>query len=246
MHYKARTPAGRAINAVEETLIAAILGAMTLITFANVVARYVFNSNILWALETTSFLFAWLVLLGASYCVKVTAHLGVDAVINIVSPPVRRTLSLIAAAICLAFSLLLLKGAWDFWAPYGEMQPTTGRWFPTGFASTRGQGWYELNDVPMPAFLNPLFSEWFNEGEAYEKMPRLIPYLILPISMLLLVLRFAQAGWELLAGQRQSLIASHEAEEAVEDARAHHTIPEPGASDPLSPHDPAHRGPKER
>ena len=53
MHHKARTPAGRAINAVEETLIAAILGAMTLITFANVVARYVFNSNILWALETT-------------------------------------------------------------------------------------------------------------------------------------------------------------------------------------------------
>ena len=69
MHYKARSPSGRAINAVEETLIAAILGAMTLVTFANVVARYVFNSNILWALEVTSFLFAWLVLLGASYCV---------------------------------------------------------------------------------------------------------------------------------------------------------------------------------
>ncbi|MGM0586713.1 MAG: TRAP transporter small permease, partial [Pseudomonadota bacterium] len=79
MQHEARTPVGRAINAVEETLIAAILGIMTLVTFANVVARYVFNSNILWALETTSFLFAWLVLLGASYCVKITAHLGVDA-----------------------------------------------------------------------------------------------------------------------------------------------------------------------
>ena len=241
MQHKARTPAGRAINAVEETLIAAILGAMTLITFANVVARYVFNSNILWALETTSFLFAWLVLLGASYCVKVTAHLGVDAVINIVSPPVRRAMSLIAAAICLVFALLLLKGAWDFWAPYGEMNATTGRWFPTGFADSRGQGWYELNDVPMPAFLNPLFAQWFNEGEAYEKLPRLVPYVILPISMLLLVLRFAQAGWELIVGDRASLIASHEVEEAVEDARAHHAIPEPG--DPVAPR---HPDPKER
>ena len=52
---------------IEESLIAIILGAMTLITFANVIARYVFNSNILWALETTVFLFAWLVLIGASY-----------------------------------------------------------------------------------------------------------------------------------------------------------------------------------
>jgi C4-dicarboxylate transporter DctQ subunit len=35
-------------DSIEETLIAAILGAMTLITFFNVIARYVFNSNILW------------------------------------------------------------------------------------------------------------------------------------------------------------------------------------------------------
>ncbi len=41
---------------IEETLIAGILGAMTLITFANVVTRYGFNQNILWALELTVFL----------------------------------------------------------------------------------------------------------------------------------------------------------------------------------------------
>ncbi len=34
---------------IEETLIAGILGVMTLITFANVVMRYGFNQNILWA-----------------------------------------------------------------------------------------------------------------------------------------------------------------------------------------------------
>ena len=64
-------------------MIAGLLGLMTLITFANVVARFVFNSNILWALELTVFLFAWLVLLGASYAVKTHAHLGVDAILNI-------------------------------------------------------------------------------------------------------------------------------------------------------------------
>ena len=55
---------------IEELLIASILGVMTLVTFANVVARYGFNKNILWALELTVFLFGWLVLLGASYAVK--------------------------------------------------------------------------------------------------------------------------------------------------------------------------------
>jgi len=68
------------IDEIEETAIAVILGLMTLITFANVIARYVFNSNILWALELTVFLFAWMVLLGVSYAVKRNAHLGVDAV----------------------------------------------------------------------------------------------------------------------------------------------------------------------
>ena len=56
---------GRLVSEIEESLIAIILGLMTLITFANVIARYVLNSNILWALEATVFLFAWLVLIGA-------------------------------------------------------------------------------------------------------------------------------------------------------------------------------------
>ena len=80
----------RRFEAFEETLIAVLLGLMTMITFANVIARYVFNANILWALETTVFLFAWLVLIGASYCIKTRTHLGVDVILNIVSPATRK------------------------------------------------------------------------------------------------------------------------------------------------------------
>ena len=91
-HYRPRTALGRAINGVEEALIALILGVMTIITFTNVILRYVFQTGLSWGLEATSFLFAWLVLLGMSYAVKVTGHLGVDAVINILPRPVRRVL----------------------------------------------------------------------------------------------------------------------------------------------------------
>ncbi|MEM9048669.1 MAG: TRAP transporter small permease [Pseudomonadota bacterium] len=218
MQYEPRSSFAQAVNTTEEVLIALILGLMTVVTFANVVARYVFNDNLLWALETTSFLFAWLVLVGCSHLVKVNAHLGVDALVNAFSKPVRRTLTLVSAVACLIFALLLLKGAWDYYAPFAELQPTSGRILPTGLADVRGQGWYEVEDIMMPDVFNPFFAELLNYGERYEKIPRAIPYVILPITMLLLVYRCAQALFWVWQGQRELIIVSHEAEEAVEEA----------------------------
>jgi C4-dicarboxylate transporter, DctQ subunit len=186
-------------DSFEETLIAIFLGLMTLVTFANVVARYVFNDNILWALETTVFLFAWLVLLGTCYGVKKSLHLGIDIVIARLAPGPRKILGLISIAACLAFSILLLVGSWDYWYP---------------FATKRA--FLEVNDIPMPAFLQFL-SDWMNEGEKYEKIPRFIPYAVLPISMALLTWRFIQAGIRIMRGEITTIIASQEAEEMLEE-----------------------------
>lgn len=203
---------------IEETLIASILGLMTLITFANVIARYGFNANILWALETTVFLFGWLVLLGASYAVKKGAHLGVDILINMLAPKPRRILGLFAAAICISFSFLMLKGAWDYWANFANLPGTEGRWFPYGFEEKyRDKGWYEVNDIPHPAILGWMESV-FNEGEEYEKIPRLIPYFVLPLSMALMLIRFIQAGLAIWAGKTDRVVASHEVEDEIQQA----------------------------
>jgi len=204
---------------IEETLISAILGVMTLITFANVVARYGFNKNILWALELTVFLFGWLVLLGASYAVKKGSHLGVDIVVNILTSKSRRVLGLVAVAVCVAFSFLMLKGAWDYWANFANLPGTEGRWFPFGFEEKyRDKGWYEVNDIPHPAILGWMETV-FNEGEEYEKIPRLLPYLVLPLSMALMLFRFLQAAWALWVGAADRLVASHEVEDEIQDAR---------------------------
>lgn len=208
------------VDRLEETVIAALLGLMTIITFANVVARFAFNSNILWALEATVFLFAWLVLLGASYAVKKHAHLGVDAIVNMLAPAARRTVALIAVAACLIFSLLMLKGAYDYWAVFADLPPTSGRWFPTGFdMKARSQSFYEVQDVPMIGALRFL-EDLINYGDAYEKMPKVVPYLVLPLSMLLLVYRFAQAAMQILRGETDRLVASHEVEDELEAVRA--------------------------
>ncbi|CUH80553.1 Neu5Ac permease [Tritonibacter multivorans] len=207
------------ITKLEETLIAAILGAMTAITFANVIARFM-NSNILWALELTVFLFAWLVLLGASYAVKVHAHLGVDVILNILPEGVRRIVSLFAAACCIVFSLLLLKGAYDYWAVFADLPPTSGRWFPTGLdLKARSQSFYEVQDVPMLGIFRFL-EDLINYGDSYEKLPKVVPYVVLPVSMLLLVYRFVQAAIQIARGDADRLVASHEVEDELAEVRA--------------------------
>ena len=89
MSNRQTTRLGHIVNEIEETIIAVILGLMTIITFTNVVLRYGFNTGLSWGLEVTAFLFAWLVLIGMSYAVKITAHLGVDAALNLLGPKAR-------------------------------------------------------------------------------------------------------------------------------------------------------------
>lgn len=185
-------------DAIEEGIIAFLLFAMVGLTFANVVLRYVFNSNLLWALEATVYLFAWMVLMGASYCVKKNLHIGVDLVVEHLPLGMRAGAHLVAILSCLLFSILLLLGAWNYWYP---------------FISERA--WLEVDDIPMPSILR-FFEGWLNDGEVYEKMPRFIPYAVLPLSMGLLTLRFLQAGWDIVRGRRSGLIAVHE-EESLEN-----------------------------
>ena len=165
-------------------------------------------------------LFAWLVLFGISYGFKITAHLGVDAILNMVGSKPRKVMVLITAVACIAYGGLMMKGAWDYWAPFGGFPQTTGRVIPTGFdANTRDQGWYETEQVPIP-FGRTYLENTFNMGEEYEKLPRFIPYIILPFGIALMLFRILQATAGVITGRRESFIVSHEAVEAVEEAAA--------------------------
>jgi C4-dicarboxylate transporter DctQ subunit len=214
-------PIGRFVHHFEETAIAVLLGLMTLVTFINVVLRYGFDTGLIWGLELVTFLFAWLVLLGISYAVKVTAHLGVDALINGIRPNARKALGILSAILCIVYAFLLLKGAWDYWANFANLPQTSGKWFPTGFEDmkrTSYRAWYTVIDIPLPEWLRWL-EPLMNDGDEYEKLPRFIPYAMLPIGMALLLFRFVQAGLRLVTDQTDRLIVSHEAEDAVEDVK---------------------------
>jgi len=219
-NYQATGPVGRFVDTLEETAIATLLGMMTLLTFTNVIMRYVFNNSIIWSLEVVLVMFAWLVLFGLSYGFKVTAHLGVDALTNMFSPPVQKILALIAGAVCILYGVLILKGSWDYWAPFADLPPTTGRWFPTGLDfAARSRSFFETDQIPMLSGLRFL-EDMINYGESYSKLPRMVPYTILPVAAALMLFRICQAVVRVWNGQSSSLIVSHEAEEAVKEAAA--------------------------
>ncbi|PYG33143.1 TRAP transporter small permease [Pelagimonas varians] len=210
---------GAFVHTIEESIIAVLLGLMTLVTFINVVMRYGFNSQLIWGLELVLILFAWLVLFGISYGFKVVSHLGVDAMLNLTGKSTRRGLGILATLACILYGVLLLKGAWDYWAPFAGLDATSGRWFPTGFEDSRDQGWYETEQVPIP-FAQTWLENTFNMGEAYEKLPRLVPYAMLPFAMALMLFRLVQNLIRILRGEIDTIIVSHEAEDAVEEAGA--------------------------
>ncbi len=102
------------VEALEQTVIAVLFAAMVLVTFVQVVLRYLFNAGFLWALEFTTFAFAWLVLFGVAYGVKHAVHLGVDAFVRLFPTPVQRIFALLAVLAGLAYAGIMLAGAWEY------------------------------------------------------------------------------------------------------------------------------------
>ena len=94
-----------------EVLIMVLMAGMTLLAFAQVVARYVFNYSFTWALEVTGVCFAWLIFVGMSYGVRVGSHIGVDALVRVLPRGVAKGVGMVAAVLSMAYALVLGWGA---------------------------------------------------------------------------------------------------------------------------------------
>lgn len=104
----------RIINRAEEAIISMLLVTTTLLVVMDVVMRFVFNKGFLWSQELTLLLGAWLVLFGASYGLKVGAHIGMDAFVKIFPPTGRRILTAIGVVLSLIYCYLILYGSWIY------------------------------------------------------------------------------------------------------------------------------------
>ncbi len=103
-----------AVHRVEEGLIAAILGVMAVLSFVQVILRYVFGTGFIWQLEAETYLFSWLVMIGISYCVRVRAHIGVDAAVRLLAPTPRRAVGILVLLLALLYTALMMYGSFDY------------------------------------------------------------------------------------------------------------------------------------
>ncbi|MBE0613737.1 MAG: TRAP transporter small permease [Burkholderiales bacterium] len=112
---------GRVVDRAEEGLIAFLLTFMTLISFTQVVARYVFNFSFVWALELVTYLFAFLIFLGMSYGVRVGGHIGVDALVKSLPPAKARVVGIVATLLCMVYAAIVFYGGWIYVAKMVEI-----------------------------------------------------------------------------------------------------------------------------
>lgn len=195
-----------AVNRFEEGMLAILLVLTTLVTFSQVVARYGFHSGWTGALELTRLLFAWLILFGMGYALKINSHLGVDAFVRIFPKPVFRAVAIFGALVCVFYGFVLIFSDWL------QLFGANARGGAVDYWSRMQKIGIGLDELSYPDWLGGIFGL---EGRVH----RWLAYFMLPMGLGLFTYRAIQATVEIVRGDREMIIASHEAEELVAENR---------------------------
>lgn len=186
----------------EENVLAVLLALITLVSFAQVIARYGFNTGWGGALEFTRVLFAWMILFGMSYGIKIGSHLGVDVFIKMLPARLFKAAALFGAACAVAYAVTLISSTWLTYFGADTKGGAVHYW------SRMFQIGIGLDDLRYPVWMQESFG-------LQERVQRWIAYLILPVGLALFGFRSLQAMVLIWRGERDMIIASHEAEELV-------------------------------
>ncbi len=154
------------LDKIEEIVAAVCLSVMTVLAFANVVARYVFSASFSFSEEITTYLFVLLSLLGTAIAARRRAHLGLTILTDVVGPKVRRVLHVIGYLFAVAFT-----GAIFF---YGIQMVLSQRQLGQVTANMQWPEWIFGSFVPIGAlfamirFVQVLVEEIQGKGEEVQ------------------------------------------------------------------------------
>lgn len=106
------------INRVVDFAVEFVAGfsaiSVLVVTFAQVVSRYVLKSPLPWSTDILRLAFTYLVFWGAAWCVKTQGHLCVDVVLEAVPSCLRRVLELLIDLASLTFFIFMIVYGWEF------------------------------------------------------------------------------------------------------------------------------------
>ena len=101
---------------LEEIFCLLVFVVMSLLTFVQVILRYVFNSSIVFSEELSRYLFVWLTFIGIAYGVKKQSHLSVDIVFNRLKGPAKTAVKYLALILYIVFAVLMVVHSYKYFS----------------------------------------------------------------------------------------------------------------------------------
>ncbi|MEP6875401.1 MAG: TRAP transporter large permease subunit, partial [Burkholderiales bacterium] len=103
----------RVLAAITEYPAAVLVALETLILFAGVVSRYIFNAPLTWSDELASILFLWLAMLGAVIALRRDEHMRLTTFLGLMSPRRRAWVEALGVVVTVVFALLMLEPSYE-------------------------------------------------------------------------------------------------------------------------------------
>jgi TRAP-type C4-dicarboxylate transport system permease small subunit len=89
----------RVVLQAENLVVGVLVGAMSVIIFAQVVFRYLLGSPLVWSEELARYLFVWVTMIGAAVAVRLGQHYGLDILTKGLPDRLKALVSFLASAI---------------------------------------------------------------------------------------------------------------------------------------------------
>lgn len=116
---------------IEAALMILLLAVASVVVFAQVVMRYVFEASLSWSEELARYLFIWLIYLGISYCARHHRHIKVDLLLHVpfLSLTDKKVLLIFADVVFLGFATVIVWLGMDYTATLFERGQKTASLF---------------------------------------------------------------------------------------------------------------------
>lgn len=145
----------RLVVTCEWVLAGALLAAVLVLSFVQVVARYVFDAPFTWSEELARYGLIWMTFAASAFVMASGEHISVDVVSRPFGRRGKVALELLSMAVVLAACLVLLIGSAEFLREFAAVRSPTLR-LPLGFVY--GATYVGFGLLAVHALLNVFFA----------------------------------------------------------------------------------------
>lgn len=108
----------KTVNMIVDGILKIVMALTSLllfiVTFLQVVSRFIFKTPIAWSQDVIRLCFVYLVFWGAAYCLKEKAHLNIDVFLTALKPKMRKIVEIIINVVLLLFFVFLIYFGFSF------------------------------------------------------------------------------------------------------------------------------------